>query len=317
MVRGRHAESTWGRPATQQVPTLQFQNPMRRPVRRALVLLLLAGTSACSKDGDSPTSPSPASGAVYGNISASDATGYMSSVECFPFTTCASNATGWVQVLFRRLQQQNADLTVNNTGIPGQVVSQHFEDLGRRIGRTYPGNFTTNQVPFVRANTTVLTIFAGGNDANTIGQVIQAQQAGDDLRAFIDTEVRAFGDDIAALVRGVRQKAPTARIVLLNLPNLGGAPYMSRSSAVDRGIMQRIAVGMSDRINAQVGPNVAVADLMCDARILEASSFSSDGFHPSDRGYGLMAELAYAAATNSAHPAPAADCGLRRVAPVY
>lgn len=289
---------------------------MLRPIRTVALLVLAAGAGACSKS-DSPTSPTQPSAGVYGNISASDATGYMSSVECFPFTTCAGNATGWVQVLFRRLQQQNAELTVNNTGIPGQVLSQHFEDLGRRIGRTYPGNFTTNQVPFVKANTTVLTIFGGGNDANTIGQVIQAQQAGDDLRAFIDTEVRAFGDDVAALVRAARQRAPTARIVLLNLPNLGGAPYMSRSSAVDRGIMQRIAVGMSERINAQVGPNVAVADLLCDARILESSSFSSDGFHPSDRGYALMAELAYAAATNTSHPAPAADCGLRRVAPVY
>ena len=81
--------------------------------------------------------------------------------------------------------------------------------------------------------------------------------------------------------------------------------------------MQRIAVGMSDRINALVGPNTFVVDLMCDARIVEPSSFSSDGFHPSDRGYGLMAELAYPAVVNSTHPAPAADCGLRRVAPVY
>lgn len=303
-----------------EAPTLQLLRRMPSAVRLLGLAVTLALAAACSKASDSPTSPTPSgsgsSGIVYGNISASDATGYMSSVECFPFTECAPNATGWVQTLFRRIQQTGT-ATINNTGVPGQVLSQHFEDLGKKIGRTYPGNFITNQVPFVKSTTTVLTIFAGGNDANTIGQVIQAQQAGDDLRAFIDREVAAFGDDMQALVRGVRQRAPNTKIVILNLPNLGAAPYMSRSSALDRGIMQRIAVGMTDKINALVGPNTFVVDLMCDARIVEPASFSSDGFHPSDRGYALMADLAYPAAVNTSHPAPAADCGLRRVAPVY
>ncbi|MFN7978802.1 MAG: GDSL-type esterase/lipase family protein [Vicinamibacterales bacterium] len=291
---------------------------MPSAVRLLGLAAALALAAACSKGSDSPTSPTPtgSSGIVYGNISASDATGYMSSVECFPFTECAPNATGWVQTLFRKIQQTGT-ATINNTGVPGQVLSQHFEDLGKKIGRTYPGNFITNQVPFVKSTTTVLTIFAGGNDANTIGQVIQAQQAGDDLRAFIDREVAAFGDDMQALVRGVRQRAPNTKIVILNLPNLGAAPYMSRSSAVDRGIMQRIAVGMTGKINALAGANTVVVDLMCDARIIEPASFSSDGFHPSDRGYALMADLAFAAVSSSSYPAPAADCGQRRLAPVY
>ncbi len=80
--------------------------------------------------------------------------------------------------------------------------------------------------------------------------------------------------------------------------------------------MQRIAVGMSERVNALVAPNVFVVDLMCDARILEPASFSSDGFHPSDRGYALMADLAYTAVTSATYPAPAADCALKRVAPI-
>jgi len=81
--------------------------------------------------------------------------------------------------------------------------------------------------------------------------------------------------------------------------------------------MQRIAVGMSERVNALASPSIFVVDLLCDARILEPASFSSDGFHPSDRGYALMAELAYPATVNSTHPAPAADCALKRVSPAY
>lgn len=289
---------------------------MSRSFSLALVVAALAG-AACSKSPDTGTSPtgSGTSGVVYTNISASDATGYMSSVVCVPFTPC-DNGTGWVQTLFRRLQQNGA-ATLFNPGIPGQVISQHFEDLGRRLGRTYPGNFITNQAPFTRADSTVVTIFAGANDANTIGQVVQAQLAGDDVRGFIDQQVRQFGDDLGTLVRAVRQKAPGAKVVILNLPNLSGAPYLARNSALERGIMQRIAVGMTNHVNALVGPNTLVVDLMCDARIIEPASFSSDGFHPSDRGYALMAELAYPAVVNSSHPAPAADCASRRVSPSF
>ncbi len=286
---------------------------------RLLAVVAVVGLAACSKSPDSPTAPSPSgpgSAFVQTHLGASDAAGVGSSVPCFPFTVCEPNATSWVQVLYRRLQQ-NGTTTLLNLGVPGSVLSQNIEELGRRVGRTYPGNFITNQAPFTKSDSRVVTIFAGGNDANTIGQVVQAQLAGDDVPGFIDQQVRQWGDDMGNLVRAVRQKAPTAKVVILNLPNLAGAPYLARNSALERGVMQRIVVGMTDRINAQAGANTFVVDLMCDPRFLEPASFSSDGFHPSDRGYALMAELAYPAVVNQSHPAPAADCALRRVAPTY
>ena len=57
--------------------------------------------------------------------------------------------------------------------------------------------------------------------------------------------------------------------------------------------MQRIAVGLSDRVNALTSQNVLVVDLLCDPRVYEPGSFYTDGFHPSDRGYAVMAELTY------------------------
>ena len=296
---------------------------MTRLKRLALCVALLMGAAACSKSPESPTSPSPTGGGgsgstaiSYTSIGASDALGVGSAVVCAPFDLNCPNGTGWVQVLFRRLQQ-GGSATLLNLAVPGSVLSPAIETLGRRVGRTYPGNFLTNQAPFTSTSSTVVTVFAGGNDANTIGQVVQAQLAGDDVRGFIDQQVRQWGDDLGAVVRAARQRAPNTKVVLLNLPNLAGAPYLLRNSAVERGVMQRIAVGMSERVNALVGPNTFVVDLLCDARILEPASFSSDGFHPSDRGYALMAELAYPAMVNGSHPAPAADCALKRLAPAY
>ena len=292
---------------------------MTRLFRLAVCAALLTGAGACSKSPESPTSPTGGGGTTgvsYTAIGASDALGVGSAVVCAPFDLQCTNGTGWVQVLFRRLQA-NGTASLNNLGVPGSVLSPTIEELGRRVGRTYPGNFLTNQAPFTATSATLVTIFAGGNDANTIGQVVQAQLAGDDPRAFIDQQVRQWGEDLGAVIRAARLRAPNTKVVLLNLPNLSGAPYLARNSALERGVMQRIAVGMSERVNALASSNIFVVDLLCDARILEAASFSSDGFHPSDRGYALMADLAYPATVNSTHPAPAADCALKRVSPAY
>ena len=289
-------------------------------VRVAFLCTVAAVGAGCSKGSDSPSptspTPSPSGNISYTAIGASDAAGVGSSVVCVPFTAC-DNGTGYVQVLFRRLQQ-TGNATLLNLGVPGAVLSPAIEDLGRRVGRSYPGNFLTNQAPFTASSSTVVTVFAGGNDANTIGQVIQDQKTGsDDTRGFIDAQVRQWGDDYASLLRAIRQRAPSTKVVLYNLPNLAGAPYMAGKTTFEKSIMQRIAVGLSERVNALAASNVFVIDMLCDARILEPASFSSDGFHPSDRGYALMAELGFAAATSGSYPSPAGDCAQRRVVPVF
>jgi lysophospholipase L1-like esterase len=197
------------------------------------------------------------------------------------------------------------------------VLSPGIEDLSRRVGRSVSNNLLTNQTPFVRASDTVVTVFAGGNDGNIIAEAVRAQLAGDNPRAFIDQQVAQWGEDYAALVRAVRQKAPGARVVLLNLPNLAAMPYVARFSTFEKSILQRVAVGLSERVNALATTNVHVVDLMCDGRVIEPASFSADGFHPSDRGYALMAELAYPAAVNGSHSAPAADCAQKRIFPPF
>jgi lysophospholipase L1-like esterase len=293
--------------------------PMPRPtVYRVLILVsaitLFALSAACSKD--SPTSPSapPSQTPVYTAIGASDAVGVGGSVVCAPFQDCPGG-TGYVYLLFRRLTEGRTG-TLTNVGVPASVMSPRIVELGRRIGRSYPGNFLDNQAAFTNPQSTVVTIFAGGNDANTIIQVIREQQAGtDDFRAFIDTQVRQWGEDYVALVRRVRERAPNARIVAVNLPNLAAAPYAAGGNTFERSMLQRIAVGLSDQANALTAQGVSVVDLMCEPRLYDAANFSADGFHPSDRGYALIAEVTYPAMVNPSHPAPAADCAQRRIFP--
>ena len=225
-------------------------------------------------------------------LGASDGIGFGGSIVCAPFDLGCENGTGYAQTLRRRLQSEGRTVTYMNLSVPGAVLSRTIADLAIQLGRSDPGNFVERYPPFVPPATTHVTIFAGGNDANIIGSAVSAGAGGADIRGYVDGQVRQWGNDLVELVSRIRARAPSARIVAYNLPNLGAAPYLASRSTQDKGIMQRIATGLTDQINALTSRSVLVVDLMCDPRILQPGSFSSDGFHPSDAGYALMAELA-------------------------
>lgn len=291
--------------------------------RRLLITALLAlfGSGiACSKSG-TPTAPSPTptGGPIfYTAIGASDGIGFGSSSVCFPFTDCPDGA-GYVQILRRRLRDAFPSRTVDhqNLSVPGAVLSKAIQDLARDIGRNVDlaGNFIERESPFVATNTTHVTIFAGGNDANVIGNAVLAGRGGSDPNAYIDAQVRQWGTDLEDLVTRIRSRAPNARIVALNMVNLAAAPYLASRPTSEKSIMQRIAVGISDRVNALTAKNVLVVDLMCDARLYLPQNFASDGFHPADAGYAVFAEDTLPALKDGVNTAPNTGCAQRRVFP--
>jgi lysophospholipase L1-like esterase len=287
---------------------------MRRTLFISLIVCALAAVAGCKKP-ETPTGPTPTGNVVYTAIGASDGTGFGGSVVCVPFDNECPNGTGYVYLLKRRLQTDGRTVALFNRAVLGAVLSPHFQTLARDIGDNSRTTFF-DQTTVVPATTTHITIFAGGNDANTIAQNIRAGRAAD-IRGFIDQHANQFGADLIELVSRLRARAPNARIVAINLPNLGAAPYVAALSTVEKGIVQRIAVSLSDRVNALTSQNVLVADMMCDGRVYEASSYSADGFHPSDRGYAIMAELAYPLLANGTASMPSSTCPQRSLIPVF
>jgi lysophospholipase L1-like esterase len=283
----------------------------------AALLALFGSGIACSK-AETPTAPTPGDGPIfYTAIGASDGIGIGSSAPCFPFTDCPDGA-GYVQILRRRLMESGRTVGHRNLSIPGAVLSPAIFDLAASIGRpieSLAGNFLERQGPFVPAETTHVTIFAGGNDANVIGQAVLAGRGGSDPGAYIDAQVRQWGTDLEELIARIRSRAPNARIVALNMINLAGAPYVASRPPSERSIIQRIAVGISDRVNALTSRNVLVVDLMCDARLYQPSNYSSDGFHPGDGGYAVFAENALPALRDGANNQPNTGCAQRRIVP--
>ncbi len=299
---------------------------MTRRLLTAALLILFASEIACSKRAGSPTAPTPTptpaptNGPIfYTAIGASDGIGFGSSAVCIPFTDCP-DGRGYVQILRRRLRDNSAGQTVEhrNLSIPGAVLSKAIEDLARDIGQPISdlaGNFIERQSPFVPANTTHVTIFAGGNDANVIGRAVLAGRGGSDPSAYIDATVRQWGIDLQDLIARIRSRAPNTRIVALNMINLAAAPYIASRPASERAIMQRIAVGISDQVNALTTRNVLVVDLMCDARLYLPANYSSDGFHPGDGGYQIFADDTYPALKDGVNNQPNTGCAQRRIVP--
>ncbi len=293
-----------------------------RPAARllgAVLLYVLAGLAAtgCNTvngDDDGPTAPTPigpGTGPVhYTAIAQSDGIGVGSSQPCVPLADCP-NGTGYVQIIARRLRETR-EVTVTNLSLPGGVLSPDIEALGNSLGRRPTGNLLARAAPFVPTTTRLLTVFVGGNDANTIAAGAATQG---DRDAFISAQVQGFSRDLTALLDTARNRAPSAQVIVVNLPNLAGLPYARAFSSGDRELLQQASVRLTrEAINPLAG-RVTVVDLMCDGRSYDPANYSSDGFHPSDSGYLLIADLVWAAIQNgNGHPPPPASCAQMNVA---
>ena len=284
--------------------------------RIALAVLALM-TTACggSNSSASPTAPTAPAGSTtirYAALGASDANGVGGSVPCLPFTAC-ENGTGYVPVL-ARLLRGSREVTLINLGIPAAVLSPTIYDLGRRYGRDIPANFIDRQLPFVPADSTLITVLGGPNDVNAIGDAVSQGAAGQDVKGYLDTQIRAFGSDYDRLMQGLRTRAPNAFIVLINVPNMAALPYSAGYPLTARQVLQYVSVGVTREVNRQATGGVVVVDAMCDPQIYTASAFAGDGFHPNDAGYAHLAQRLLSV-VNSGSSSTASSCSQMTAVP--
>jgi len=267
-------------------------------------------TVACQSN-TSPSAPTPVlqpnSTITYTAIGASDAIGLGSSVECFPFTECP-NGKGYVQEATRQLKAKGFTVNLSNLGIPSAVIGRDFQNLGAQYGRPIVANFIDSEAPFVSPATTLVTIFAGANDVNVVTSALAQGAGAPDQGGFITAQVKAFGDDYATLLKVIRDRAPSARIIAMNLPNMAGMPFLTGALLSQRQAAQKLSVGITTTvINPLAAQGIVVVDLMCDPRAYQSSTYSGDGFHPNDAGYAWIAAEVVAAATTG-YKNPATSC---------
>jgi len=216
---------------------------------------------------------------------------------------------GYVPVSTRQLRAQGFAVTLLNLGIPTSVLGRDFQTLGQQYNRFIAGNFIDQEMNFILPNSTLVTIFAGINEVNVITAALGGGAGGADPNAYMDAQVRAFGTDYATLLGGIQNRAGSPRIIVLNVPNPTGLPYLAGTSLAQRQAAQRIAVAMTKTVvNPLATGNLVVVDLMCDARSYLPSNYFSDGLHPNDSGYAFIASEVVRAVTSASYPAPQASC---------
>jgi lysophospholipase L1-like esterase len=224
---------------------------------------------------------------------------------------------GYVPVVTRQLRTDGHTVTLTNMGIPGAVLAPSTQQLGNQFGLGIQANFLDQEVPFVPKDTTLMTIFAGGNDARTIATAIDRGAATpEEADGFIDRQVASFASDYASLLSTARGRASNPRVIILNLPNFAALPFMAGRTAQQKRWIERLSVGFStagaNRLTAQ---GAIVIDLLCDARSYQSSNYSGDGFHPNDQGYAYLAGEILKAVNAASWPPPANDCPQMHIAP--
>lgn len=273
----------------------------------------LTALMACESGGEgTPTSPTPPTAGtpvVYTPIGASDAAGVGASVPCVPLATSCTSTTAYVGLVQRRLGEGGRSVTFLNLAFPGAVLSPDIERIGDEMGRDIPGNLLTQVAPFVPPATTLSTIFAGGNDVNTIALAYADGRGGADPGGWLGQQVQVFARDYARLVDTVRSRAPSAFVVAINLPNFGALPYVANRPVTERRIVQDVAVRLTREAINPLHGRVVVVDLMCNARSYDPGIYSADGFHPNDAGYAYIADQVMAAIAAGTGTGPAASCG--------
>ena len=290
-------------------------------LRIFLVVSVMVMSQGCDKLGlgKSPTEPSgpPTAGStiVYSAVGASDANGVGSSAPCIPFDEC-TGGMGYVPVTARSLKTQGFNVTLLNLGIPTAVIGRDFQTLGQQYNRIIAGNFIDQEMAFVQPNATLVTIFAGINEVNVVTAALGGGAGGSDPNGYMDAQVRAFGADYTTLLAGIRTRAGSPRIVVLNVPNPAGLPYLAGTSLAQRQAAQRVAVAMTRTVvNPLLSSSIVVVDLMCDSRSYLPSFYSSDGLHPNDAGYAYIASEVVKAITVTSYPAPQNSCSAMTIVP--
>lgn len=288
-----------------------------RIVAAALLVICGIGTTACDKLGlgddegpTSPTNPAPSTPVRYSPVGASDVLGIGSTSPCIDLFGDCPMGKGYPSVVAALLRAQGYTVTVSQVGLPTATISRRFMDLGNQYGHTVAWNLMDSAVPFVQRDSTVVTLFSGANDVNVITAALGAGAGAANPMAYIDQQVQNFAADYRSAVTALQDRiGAAARIILLNLPNLSRMPYVATRPLAQRQAVHRASLGMTtSAINSRASQGVRVVDLMCLAALYQPSSLSSDGFHPSDAGYALIAAEVVRAITAASFAAPLGSC---------
>ena len=150
----------------------------------------------------------------------------------------------------RRLADGGRTVTVANLSIPGAVLSRAIAGPGDEPGtqrfRAISSSAKRRSCRRIRRTSR----FSRAATTPTTSRSAPDRAAAATQRRTWTIKFVSGAPTSRTSSRASAARAPNARIVALNLPNLAASPYLAANPPSEKSLMQRVAVGLSDRVNA-------------------------------------------------------------------
>lgn len=181
-------------------------------------------------------------------------------------------------------------LALRKAGMAG-----HFMNLG--IGGAHVERVIADELPYLPAETTLVTLYIGTNDSRTV-------KSPQHTIAEVTAQYEQHYDQLLAMIH---ERAPKARIALINFPN---EKYLASTYNFPADVLPRFDATsqlLAKFIDAHY-PKYPVVDTICNPSSYDVALLYKGGVHPNEAGAAILADAVVKVLLAKTPPAPPAKC---------
>lgn len=235
-------------------------------------------------------------------VSAKEAPAYIAIGDSLAFGVGASDPAtdGYVAITYDALRRseryRNRGLDLINLGVPGATSSDLLLPGGQLERAVAEIKEREEDASSADDNVEIITVNIGGNDVQALvtsdSPCLADPQSAECQDRFQET-MDILEEDLTQVLRRLRQAAPEADIVVLDLysslSGRGGAPELVGDLAVGE------INAVTERVVSDPELKAKLVSVYSLFRGRAAQLVAADNFHPNDDGYAVMAEVVLAA----------------------
>jgi lysophospholipase L1-like esterase len=157
-------------------------------------------------------------------------------------------------------------------------VASHFLNLG--IPGATVERILSDELPNLPADTSLVTIYIGTNDSRQFGAITESEE----------DVISRYEHLYDKLLGVIREKAPQARVVLINIPNEEEVGVTYHLTDDQRRRFGAISQAMDRFIDSHY-PDDEVVDTICDSRSYIIANRYKGSVHPNEAGAADLADM--------------------------
>ena len=171
-------------------------------------------------------------------------------------TGASTPSNGFTEILYRTLSRDAAAHSFTNLSVPGATMNEVL----------------TFQVPHIPSHADTLLLVVGANDVVNLNDRV------------------IFGEHCGRLLGRIRAGAPSARLFVTGIPNMAITPQVpDEAKPFVASMCENLSAAMREQAETHQGIFIDLFGITNLADGHASRYLSEDDFHPSDRGYALIA----------------------------